>query len=128
MLPENDVPQEPSEVIVEDDDIVESEERPNSNDSNDEDETPYDFFVQDTCNEPLEVDRLHRSFAWPDAESQPINEFKTPSNAAMAFVKLFPLGFADLTKPDRQFAVSETDATAHLLRFAELHPLTENLY
>ena len=46
----------------------------------------------------------------------------------MAFVKLFPLGFADPTKPDRQFAVSETDATAHLLCFAELDPLNGNLY
>ena len=43
----------------------------------------------------------------------------------MAFVKLFALGFADPTKPDRQFAVSETDATAHLLRFAELEHLLE---
>ena len=46
----------------------------------------------------------------------------------MAFVKSFTLGFADPTKPDRQFAVSETDATAHHLRFAELDPLTRNLY
>ena len=65
---------------------------------------------------------------WPDAKSHTINEFETPSIAAMAFVKLFPLGFADPTKASRQFAVSETDASAHFLRFAELDPLTENLY
>ena len=68
---------------------------------------------------------MHRAFAWPDAESQPINEFETPSIAVMAFVKLLSLGFADPTKPDRQFDVSETDATAHLLCFAEQDPLNE---
>ena len=46
----------------------------------------------------------------------------------MAFVKLFPLGFADPTKPDQLFAVSGADAIAQLLRFAELDPLNGNLY
>ena len=128
MLPENDLPQELYEVIVEDDEIVKADEGSNLKDFNDEDETPYHSFVQDTGNESLEVDRLHRAFAWPDAESLPIIEFETPSIAAMAFVKLFPLGFAYPTKPDRQYAASETDATAHLLRFAKLDPLTVNLY
>ena len=46
----------------------------------------------------------------------------------MAFVKLFPLGFGDPTKPDRLYAVSETDVMAHLLRFAEKDPLDGKLY
>ena len=67
MLPENDVPQELSEVSVEDDEIVKADEGPNPIDMNDEDEAPYHSFVQDTSNDPLEVDRLYRAFAWPDA-------------------------------------------------------------
>ena len=65
---------------------MEADEGPNSIDMNDEDEAPHHSFVQDTGNEPLEVDRLHRAFAWPDAESPPINEFVTPSIAALVFV------------------------------------------
>ena len=65
-LPKNDVPEELSKVIVEDDDIVASDEGPNPADINDEDEAPFHSFVQDTGNEPLETDRLHRAFACPD--------------------------------------------------------------
>ena len=71
---------------------------------------------------------MHRAFAWPDAEYQIINEFGTSSIAAIAFVKLFTLLFADPIKPDRQFAVSDTDAAAYFLRFAESDLLTGNLH
>ena len=92
---------------MENDEIVEADESPNPVVIDDEDESPYHSFVQDTGNEPLEVDRLHRAFAWSDAEPQPIKEFETHSIAAMASVKLFPLGFADPTKPDRQFRIRD---------------------
>ena len=46
----------------------------------------------------------------------------------MAGVQIFPLEVAEPTKPIREFVVSETDATAHLLRYTVFDPLTENLY
>ena len=67
LLPENDVPQELFKVIVKDDEIVKSDEGPNPIVMNDEDEAPYHSFVQDTSNDPLELDRLYRAFAWPGA-------------------------------------------------------------
>ena len=73
----NGVPQELYEVIVEDVDIVVADESSDPVDIKDEDEAPYHFFAQDTGNEILEVDRLHRAFTWPVAEPQTINEFKT---------------------------------------------------
>ena len=52
LLPKNDVAQELSEVIVEDDDLVEAGAGPNLIDINDGDEAPFYSFVQDTGNEP----------------------------------------------------------------------------
>lgn len=51
-----------------------------------------------------------------------MDEFRTNDLASLAFPTLFPLGFADPTKIDRLLAVSEQDATAHLLRYAEPDP------
>ena len=59
----NDVSQELSKVKVEDNDIVDADEGPTPINNNDEDEAPYQSFVQDSGNEPLEVDRMHRAFA-----------------------------------------------------------------
>ena len=56
------MPQELSEVIIVNDEFVESDQGPKYDDFKDEDETPYHSFVQDTGNEPLEVDRLHPTF------------------------------------------------------------------
>lgn len=57
---------------------------------------------------------------WPDIGQTPINEFKTPFLATMAFPTLFPYACGDPTSPGRERPVSLTDALKHLMKYAEV--------
>ena len=56
---------------------------------------------------------------WPDIAGRPINEFRTPGLATLAFPTLFPYGTGDPTYPGRQRDVSLTEGFKHLIRYGE---------
>ena len=62
---------------------------------------------------------------WPTVGDHPINEFKTPYLATMAFPTLFPYGAGDPTNPARQRSVSLTDGLKHLLKYGETDEHTQ---
>ena len=57
-----------------------------------------------------------------DVHPSPINEFDFSCLASLAFVKLFPLGQADPSRKGRHTAVTEQEASSHLLKYAERDP------
>ncbi len=54
---------------------------------------------------------------WPHIAGKPINEFRTPGLATMAFPTLFPHGKGDPTNPGREREVSLTESFKHLMRY-----------
>ena len=59
---------------------------------------------------------------WPAQIGDPINEFKTPGLASMAFPTLFPYGRADPTDKGRERDVSLTEGFKHLEKYADITP------
>lgn len=55
---------------------------------------------------------------WPEIESSPVNEYKTPGYVACAFVSLFPSGRADFLD-DRQVKVTHHEYFKHLFRYKD---------
>lgn len=56
---------------------------------------------------------------WPDVDEQPINEFRTPGLATMAFPTLFPYGCGDPTNPGRYYNITLTEGFKHLIKYGE---------
>jgi hypothetical protein len=93
---------------------------------------PYNAFVEEPVRQ-LEADNVRSFFQqgnmdWPAMDQTPLSEFRTEKLASMCFLKLFPLGEADPTNKVRLMEVSEQEATAHLLRYAELDPISGEMY
>ena len=65
------------------------------------------------------------TISWPTIDPNPINEFEHSGLASLAFIKLFPLGQADPTRQGRLIPVTEVLASSHLLKFAEIDPLSK---
>lgn len=59
---------------------------------------------------------------WPTIAGQPINEFRTPGLATLAFPTLFPCGKVDPTTRDRDTEVALADSFKHLMRYADTTP------
>ena len=73
--------------------------------------------------------RLRENFGgahmnWP-AQGQPLSDYSTPYLQSMAFPHLFPFGDGDVTKKDRQFTVTMTNANKHLVCYAHFNRQTE---
>ena len=60
-----------------------------------------------------------KSVDWPTAKNDPLNEFKTPFLATMAFPALFPDGKGDPTNPSLCVDVPFCHRIKHLIKFAE---------
>jgi hypothetical protein len=96
-----------------------------------EDENDQHGFIP-TCvfsNPPeFSIENNIRFLSWPKSDSLPLNEFDTPQLATLCFPKLFPLGHADPTRKDELQQLSEAEATSHLLRLVEVHPVNQKIY
>ena len=59
------------------------------------------------------------AMSWPKVDTDPLNEYKTPFLATMAFPTLFPDGKGDPTNPSLYQDVPLGEAIKHLLKYAE---------
>ncbi|CAN0161735.1 unnamed protein product [Laminaria digitata] len=80
-----------------------------------------DAAIESMLQGSLRIDRQsnqrRKPVARPNMEGTPLNEFKTPVLATMAFPSLFPYGKGDTTNPARRRAVSPTEGFRHLLKY-----------
>ena len=103
--------------------------------NNDSDDPTYDndkvfnyktetsTFLPHSHNDQLESDAIHSKLEtktnWPPVENQPLNEYKTPFLATMAFPCLFPDGKGDPTDPSLHRDITLSAKIQHLIKFAE---------
>ena len=99
-----------------------------------EDQQIYDTSSEVTSFFPMSVDKLQEvhaieeqlsngtsnSINWPSTEGNPLNEYKTPYLATMAFPTLFPDSKGDPTNLSLCREVSFADRIKHLIKFGDI--------
>lgn len=119
-LPEDGVP--PELLTIEDDGVALNDD---SNDAQCEDTSDSHSFLPVPMKEATEDSAIRYMvngddpMNWPDIAGRPINEFRIPGLATLAFPTLFPYGTGDPTYPGRQRDVSLTEGFKHLIRYGE---------
>ena len=68
--------------------------------------------------EQLSSTHHNEAISWPKLDTDPLNEYKTPFLATMAFPTLFPDGKGDPTNPSLYQDVPLGEAIKHLLKYA----------
>lgn len=131
-LPENGVPPDLQTVEIHDTGLDNSNDETSFIDSElvcDSDivfdkDTETSSFVPLGQNEQLEIKAIQSEIAakpvdWPTVKNEPLNEFKTPYLATMAFPTLFPDGKGDPTNPSLYTDIPFCNRIKHLIKCAE---------
>ena len=131
-LPEDDV-LPGLQVVIDDADVESDDVGPVYDTENGETDAENDSiehtYVEGHSDSGSEEDKLRRILNWPSVSRTPINEFQESYNlASLAFIKLFPKGRGDPTSHGRRKGLRLHEAAHHLLKYAEVDPLTGRLY
>ena len=131
LLPENGVPLDLISVETENDDIDSS--HPDVGPQNEEDilyneQTEMSSFLPipqcqqqeiEAVQQQLSFNHHNEHIPWPTVDNEPINEYRTPFLATLAFPALFPDGRGDPTNPSLHHDVPLAERIKHLLKYAE---------